>query len=52
MAQKSANFVRNCVSRYQVKNLRPIFDAARKNIFGRIVTLGFNVDISDGSGGL
>ena len=38
------------------KNLRPIFAAARKNIFGRMDTLFFNVGImaalSDDSCGL
>ena len=39
--QKSVNFIRNCVLWCQESNLRPTFTAARKNIFGKVVTLYF-----------
>ena len=41
MRQKSANFVRNEFHDAKYQNVRPIFAAARKNIFGKVVILPF-----------
>ena len=39
MGKKSAHFIRNSVYDTKYQNLRPIFATARKNIFGKLVTL-------------